>query len=333
VPDVNRVDALADALHRAGRSDEVERVLERLDPSTLSPAELQSWWHAYGVAALQAGREDEALERFQEGYARFPGSAHIRFSLGQQYVRAHEVDRGFALFRTCAFPDVPSAYVLAQARYAYLWDRHADGMSFIRPFFATYRELGILDDHFLFVRGLPFFGRWWAYLAAFAILAGELGELESVTRFVVAHCRDYDFAYLQLELAAHRDDAPALLLEALDARLGTMSAGDFPSGSVRMQIAIIRARTVATVDAARALLAGVTLSEGDASWLEDVRTLALAEAAQRLGDPVLERACVDAFLARQPMLFEPDIALGFHLLRYQERLKPRARAQGLTATR
>jgi hypothetical protein len=297
--------------------------LQGLGSLSLTPAEQESWWHLYGIVAFQEGRDAEALERFQEASRRFPGSAMIRFSLGQQYVRAQAVEKGFELFRTCRFPEVPREYVFAQTRYAYLWNRYADGLLFIRPFFEAYKQVRILDDHFLYVRGLPFFGRWWATLAAFSILSGELEELESVTRYVVKNCHDYDFDYLQEELKAYRDDKPEHLLETIEKRLGDMQKGGFPTGYTRMNIAVVKARTATTLEAARTLLAGVALSEQDLPWLEDMRTLALAEAAHRLGDPALESDRVDAFLARQPMLFEPDLALSFHLLRYQERLKAR----------
>jgi tetratricopeptide (TPR) repeat protein len=289
----NRVDELANALQQKGRIRDLEQELMKLDQSSLSPAEHESWWHLYGIVAFQEGRDTEALERFEEAHRRFPHSAQIRFSLGQQYIRAKSIEKGFELFRTCKFPEVSREYALAQARYAYLWNRYSDGLLFIRPFFDAYKQVNILDDHFLYVRGLPFFGRWWAYLAAFAILSGELEELESITRFVVQNCHDYDFDYLKAELKAYRDDA------------------------------VIKARMATTIEAAQEILASVVLSEQDFPWLEDIRMLALAEAAHRLADPALERESVEAFLVRQPMLFEPDIALNFHLLRYQENLKPR----------
>jgi len=59
--------------------------------------------------------------------------------------------------------------------------------------------------------------------------------------------------------------------------------------------------------------------------LADIRTLAKSEIAHRFSQPDVEKKHVDEFMARQAMLFEPDIALNFHLLRYQERLKPRYR--------
>jgi len=58
------------------------------------------------------------------------------------------------------------------------------------------------------------------------------------------------------------------------------------------------------------------------STLEDIRTLAKAEAARRFHPAAPEAAQVAAFRTRQRLLFEPDIALNFHRLRHQEHLKP-----------
>ncbi len=320
---VNRVEELANALEREGRAKDVERELMKLDLSSLSAPELESWWHLYGIAAFQDGREAEALARFQRGHEKFPDSARIRFSLGQQYLRTGSVEEGFALFRTCLFPAIPREYALAQARYAYLWDRYEDGFLFLRPFFPAYKKLRILDDHFLYVRGLPFFGSWWSHLAAFRILAGDTKELEEVTRFATKHCHDYDFEYLNTEWQAYRDDRPELLLGPLEKRLAMISTGSLPTGYTRMNIAIIKTRSAPTAEAAQAILLEVTLSPQDFRWLEDIRALALAQVANRFGDSAVENKRIETFLARQPLLFEPDIVLNFHLLRYQERLKPR----------
>jgi hypothetical protein len=102
-PRANRVDELANALQRDGRIRDLERELGKLDYVSLSVDEQESWWHLYGITAFQDGRHGEALARFQEGYRRFPTSAYIRFSLGQQYIRARAAEEGFALFRTCKF--------------------------------------------------------------------------------------------------------------------------------------------------------------------------------------------------------------------------------------
>jgi len=85
------------------------------------------------------------------------------------------------------------------------------------------------------------------------------------------------------------------------------------------------------MDDARRTLGAVTLASTDNPWLDDVRTLAFAEAAHRFGDAEEEQARIDAFLQRQPMLLQPDVALRFHLLRYQEHLKPRVVARWAAA--
>ena len=95
-----------------------------------------------------------------------------------------------------------------------------------------------------------------------------------------------------------------------------------------MNIAVIRARQVGTVAEAEEILDTVGLTDRDFHWLHDIRTLAKAEIAHRLNNGEAERECVEAFFVRQPMLFEPDIALNFHLLRYQELLKPRYQDSG-----
>jgi hypothetical protein len=321
---MNRIDQLANNLHRAGRARELEGELQKLDYSTLAPGEQEAWWHAYGICALQAGSEQEALRRFTEAYANFPDSPSIRFSLGQQYIRTGQASLGFELFRACAFPHISREFTLAQARYAYLFDRHADGFLFLRPFFDAYQRLQVLDDHFLYMRGLPFFGTAWAYLAAFSMLSGDFAELEALTRNVVRNCHDYDLEQLQAQLKACREAAFDDLLRCRQARLASLPA-NFPTGYARIAIAVIEARAASSFEEAQRILHEVALTAQDFPWLEDVRTLTIAARAHHFGLEAAERSQREAFLERQPMLFEPDHAVNFLLLPYQEHLKPAAR--------
>lgn len=320
---VNRVERLANDLHRAGRARDLEGELLQLEYSGLSVNEQESWWHLYGICAFQARKDQEALRRFGEAYAKFPDSSSIRFSLGQQYIRTGQPDAGFELFRTCAFPRISREFTLAQARYAYLFGRHEDGLLFLRPFFDAYRQIRVLDDHFLYVRGLPFFGTFWAYFAAFSVMSRQFAELESVTQYVVQSCHDYDFEYLQAELKACRDEAFDDLMRCRQGRLAGLPE-KFPTGYLRIAIAVIQARQASSLEQAHRILREVPLTPQDFGWLEDVRTLAIAAAAHRFGDEALEGAHREAFLQRQPMLFKPDHAVNFLLLRYQEQLKPAA---------
>jgi hypothetical protein len=102
---------------------------------------------------------------------------------------------------------------------------------------------------------------------------------------------------------------------------------DFPNGYSLMKRAVIKGRVAASPNEAEDWLDHVELKETDLPWLADIRTLAKAEIAHRFSQSEVERQRVEQFLARQPMLFEPDICLNFHLLRYQERLKSRYQAK------
>jgi len=323
-PPEDRVTQMANALPPQSGPDEIERELDKFDQASLSNLEQESWWHFYGIVAFLRRQDAEALKRFQEGHERFPQSSKIRFSLGQQYERARNIEKAFELFSTCHFPGLPRELALTEARYAYLWDRYDAGREFIRPFFTAYKELRILDDHFLYTRGLPFFGTAWSCLAAFSLLSGDWDELEALTRYVARHCHNYDFEELETELRAHREGKPGLLIEPLQKRLRTMSS-KLPQGYVRMNLAVAGARTSLSPTDAETILNDVQLTAQDPAWLEDIRTLAKAEIAARFAQPDVERAHIEAFLKRQPMLFEPDVALSFHLLEYQERLKPHYR--------
>ena len=146
--------------------------------------------------------------------------------------------------------------------------------------------------------------------------------LESVTAYVSQNCQDYDFEYLKAELSAYRDDRPQVLLLFVEKRLEGARA-DFPNGYSSMNRAVIKGRDAANQQEAEELLDNVELKANDFPWLANIRTLAKAEIAHRYSQPDVESNRVDEFMARQPMLFEPDIALNFHLLRYQEHLKQR----------
>lgn len=93
------------------------------------------------------------------------------------------------------------------------------------------------------------------------------------------------------------------------------------TGMIRMMIAAIEAREAPTLSHAQQIVTNVDLAPDDFPWLQDVRTLAVADAAHRFGIAEIEQERIATFVERQPLLFEPDIALEFWLLDAQERLK------------
>ncbi len=64
----------------------------------------------------------------------------------------------------------------------------------------------------------------------------------------------------------------------------------------------------------------VHFQPNDFSWLEDVRTVLLAKLRHKYGRSD-ESVFKEKFLQRQKLLFEPDHAVSFFLLKYQELLK------------
>jgi len=239
------------------------------------------------------------------------------------------IDEAFALFRQNSLPELPCSHLLVQARYAYLWSRYGDAKQFLRPMLDWYRKLRILDDHFLYMRGLPFFGEWWACFAAVCALAGDWDEISALTEELAATCSDFDFDELRLKLEALRTGNYGSLAEHLNNR-PQLPAGMTGYRSMRAAAALAR---VAVADPAegRRLISDVRLDANDFGWLEDVRTVWLASLARREGKAALEATLQDAFLQKQPLLFEPNHALNFMFLEYQEQLKVRYQTRTLSS--
>ncbi len=321
-PDDNRIDALVNRLQQEGRIDVLESELARFDPAALEDAEKESWFHLYGIAAYRQGDRPLAFERFQEGVRQFPDSGSLRFSLGQEHEFRGEIDRMVACFDRAMFPKVPPQYALAEARYAYLWNRTDKAWSYAAALMPVYFDLKILDTTFLHIRGLPSFQQVWAYLAAFSQLEGDFERLDDLTRRAETECQDLDFVYLKAELEGFRSGDFTLLKEKLRGSIQESKTNHFPYGYQAMRLGILLAQETDDGREADQLLDGVTLMEKDFPWLEDMRLLARCENANRIGDGRDEASLRRQFLDRQPMLFEPDNAVKFNLLEYQEKLKP-----------
>jgi hypothetical protein len=321
-PPTDRVAELANRLAAAGRADELEQELAGFDPRTLTEAERESWHHLRGIAAFRRGEHEMARTRFAEGLAAFPRSGTMAFSLGQEYEHVGDVAQMLALFDQFRFPAVPARFALAQARYAYLWGAPEKALDYALPIRDAYHALGIVDDTFLHIRGLPFYSETWAYLAAFHELLGTLGELETLTEADAKQLKDYDFDRHRAFLGCVRANDVSPVARRLRESIAGADRQGIPSGYSLMRAAILES-LVASPPAADSILDEVQLSPRDFPWLDDIRLLARCAAAARAGDHEYEAKLQDQFLRRQPRLFEPDHAFDFRLLGYQERLKPR----------
>jgi hypothetical protein len=321
-PGPNRLDELADRLQREGRTDQLERELETYRPNELDGSERESWYHLHGIAAFRRGDHELAFQRFREGLEQCPDSGALLFSLGQEHERRGESERMFACFDRALFPKVSGAHALAEARYAYLWNRNDRGWEYVAALIPAYVKLGVLDDTFLWTRGFPFFGPVWDYLAAFATLERNFDRLRDVTKDVSKHCSDFDFRELRKRIDGFETGNRSALKARLQSAVAEYHSRGFPSGYQALQLNVILAQEASSEGEAVSLLESVKFGDKDFKWLADMRVLALAERAHAFGNTQREHEIRTDFLGRQPLLFEPDHALNFEQLVYQETLKP-----------
>jgi tetratricopeptide (TPR) repeat protein len=315
-------DDLANRLQREGKTDQLERELQQYSVSKLSDKDKESYFHLWGIAAFRRRDRAEAFRRFREGLEACPDSQSLLFSLGQEHEYRCEIDRMFECFDRCSFPTTPFQFMLAAARYAYLWNRPDKGAAYVEPIAGAYFTLGIADDHYVYVRGLPFFSQTWNYLVAFALLTEDFRSTDGYFTRAAQQLSEYDFQSTQrfYECVKRDDYAPAI--EQVEARLKEWDSR-FPAGYLRVQLAALKARRAGNIGDALAALEEVRPGANDFPWLVDVLTIHKAWAYKRMGDTASEAAEVERFLARQPMLLEPDHAVSFAFLPYQETLKPR----------
>ena len=312
------VDEVVNRLVTARNTDDLESELRKFDPSRLSGTEKETWHLHWGIAAFRRGDRHEAFRRFVEAVAACPDSESIRFSLAQEYEARGEPDKMVELFCSCHFPAISSRHLLVASRYCYLWQRIDDAASFLRPIFDAYFTLGIADDHFLYVRGLPFFGETWSYLLAYSLLRRDFHEIVDVTSSAKAKLSDYDFDRLSLFLDCCKTEDFTPKIQELERTLANADSR-FPHGFQRVQLASLKS----IHESNPALLAEFSFGAQDFPWLADVLLIHRARIANVTQDESEERRLIDAFIHKQPMLFEPDHAANFAFVTYQETLKPR----------
>ena len=321
-PAPNRVKLL---LQQSGSPDKFPKLREQLDNlkfEGLTPAELEDWYYARAAVEFRTAHRKEAFRYAKEGVDKFPASGRLNYSLGQEYEALGKPDLMLACFRKVKpGPDLGAAYLTAMARYFYLWGMFKEGLEMIDPIFQTYHSLKIIDDHFLYIRGLPFYSEAFGFLAALAVLSGEpklaAVELEKGSKDLA----DYHFGREQLTLNATLSGDWSPVLDELETYLASPEAVAAPAGYPSALRAVLLSRKAESLPKAVEILEGVKLAAEDFPWLADALTLAKAEAAGRFEDRAREQALVQVFLARQPFLFEPHHAFHFGFLPYQEKLR------------
>lgn len=320
------IDQLFNEYGPKGQWTELAAALDRLNRGNLKGPDLENWYHARGIVEYRTNQHARARAVFEEGLAHFPDSGWLNYGLGQEYEWLGRAEDMAACFKRVRLGDVGSATVLAIARYHYLWDQVALGQQAIQPIFDIYYQLKIVDETFVYIRGLPMFSVAFGHRATFAYLSGQMDAARSELARARSELLDYDFEAHQLDLEATATGDWQPVIDKLDATINSLDAR-LPTGSLRMKRAVLMSRRALTVEAAVAELDRCRLSTDDHAWLADIRTLARAEACHRLGDTDGEQAALSQFWPKQGMLFEPNHCFNFGFIAYQERLKPEYRAR------
>lgn len=62
----------------------------------------------------------------------------------------------FECFDYCKFPELSAKYMKSIVRYAYLWGNAEKALQYLKDIQDAYFKVGIVDDHFLYMRGIPY---------------------------------------------------------------------------------------------------------------------------------------------------------------------------------
>ncbi len=294
--------------------------LDRLDLNSLNPDEQELWYRVRGTLEHRVGNRDVALEFYERGLDAFPSSPVLTFSCAQEHEYRGHVDKAFELFRRVDLKSAGSRYTLEVSRYFYLWDLLEGADKAIQWIFDAYYELQEADDNFLHIRNLPFYSTTFGCRATHAILGGRPDFAREELRKSARDIHSYDFDQLVEHLEAAVTGDWSVVLKRLAAKVDRLGAVP-GNGYLTMKEAALKVLPSRSLAEACSTLDEVKPGERDHRWLEDVRTVCKARASHQFGDVGEEQRIVEAFLERQPHLFEPFNAFDFGLIAYQELLK------------
>lgn len=298
---------------------EMLAALDGIDPATLAHGEAAEWYWHRAVLLATLGRARAALAAAEQGLGQVPDSSRLHFIRGRLLEDTGRVDEAFRSFAAVALEDSDAEHVLAAARYAYLWDRPADGLKLVEQIVDRYRVVRTLDEEFLFSRGLPAFEEVLGYVATFGRMEGEPARGPELLEEARRHWKEGFFDGLDERLARFLEGDDAPLERYLTEEAPRVDAGE------ELDLALLRARRAGSLEGALRLLDDIEVGEEDEAWLDELRILGRAEAYHRFGCHDEEERALEAVRAAQPLLFEPDHVFHFDLFACQERMKERYR--------
>ena len=307
-------------LLNAGGWPAVEDFLGGFGYDDLTVAQREHWYQYRAVTAYRIGDRDLALSRYYEAVANCSENAQVFFGLGQELEHRGQIDEALAYFDAACFPKLPGHWSMVMIRYCYLWGRPDRGFDHLNPILAAVYQGRVIDDHYLHSQQLPFFGNLWRNVLTFSWQQGDgaLSGARNILENMATDLVDQDLSYLFQETDALISGDFGPIIASLEEMLSRPASG--PMGWAAMRMAVLKARTLDPADG-RALVEAVALTQNDFPWLEDIRTMALAELMGREGRGAEEEELLARFRERQPLLFEPEHLVAFNLLEYNEKLR------------
>ena len=322
-PSVNRVDEFANALQGDDHIQRLEEWLNKFDLDNCTPAEKNSWHHLYGIISFQLGDDAEALRRFDRGHKECPDFQPITFSLGQQCIRSGDIERAFNLFGQCRFPELPRDFNTMIVRYAYLFDQTNVAIDHLKQFLPWYKQLKILDDTFLYIRGMPFFGAWLDEVLVISMLQNDFAFVDEVIEWMNGEAHDYDEESILASIEYAKTGDYSVLARQSQDQIERHPNSQMPMGFHHTRVAIGKARSATSHADGVRVLDELTIGSNDHRWLDDMLVLAKYEVAGKFDMDGLRDGYESEFMARQALLFEPNLALSFGMVGVQEELKHR----------
>lgn len=318
----HKVERVVSKYVEAGDPKGLRDALAGMNRVLLDSEEQAAWFRYMAVVEYRLGNEEKAFQIIQDGIEEFPDSDHLNFFMGEVHEKTGRFDKALEHFKKVNIHNVEGHFLIEIARMCYLWDCPARGQRALDDVFQRYHELGIADDHYVFMRGLPFFDVTFGYRVVLSKLEGDLKIAFEELQLARRRLSDYEFDYaIEPTLKAWITGNWKPVIESLTERIRESEEHGYPNASERMRKAVLESRLSPSLADSFNLLASVEITDRDSRWLKDVRTLAKAETCHRHGDAEREQGFLHDFFSSQPKLFEPDQVFWFDFYDYQEKLK------------
>ncbi len=320
--DQNKIQNIINLYYPYELFDLLKAKLSEIREDDLNPNELESLLDMKGVLEARFGDINRAIKIYKDACEKIPNSSAFNYKLALLLEKNGEMDTAFNYFSKLTSEEDLNVYpTLTIVRLYYLWGYYTEGLELIQSILKDYYEIGIIDDHFVSMRGYPFYGEILANLAVFAKLTKNPNLVFEEIEKAKKELKDYPFGKLEDELNAFMSGDWTERTDQLKKELKQLKEYKSPLGYNLVLLELIRARQASSYDEAIQNFNSVKITEYDFPWLKDIVNLGKAEAANRFNKIEDEQKYQKEFFEKQPLLFEPNHVFRFGLIEYQEKLK------------